>query len=252
MTDTSPPARLRLISHAGATGAGDPPGTLSAYRRALAHGFRWIQVDLVPVAGGELLSMHAVTGRRRRLERLDREELRRRAPDHPTLTELLEALPDALVNLEIKSRRAEPALVAVLDRLVAAGRGDRVLVSAPFHRGLLRRIRRRYAGRIATCASLLEGALIGVPLVPCGTPAPRVVQLWWPVALVPGLVGHLDRRGRKVEVWTVNGGWRLRHLVRRGVEGILTDLDHPPVGADDPGVTPGASARGCGSGPRRG
>ncbi len=220
--------RPRAISHAGVADRNSDPGTLTAYRRAHELGFRWLQVDVVAVDDHQLLSLHAVTGRSRRVEGRDRAELGRLLPDRPTLSELLDALPRARLNVEIKSRRALPALLEHLDRLDRTGDAGRLCVSAPFHRSILTTVRRRYGGRVATCASLLEGALVGLPLVRSRPPGPDAVQIWWPLTLVPGLLARSRGALGRVEVWTVNSPSRVRHLLGRGVDAVVTD-DHEAV-----------------------
>ena len=193
---------------------------MTAYRRAADLGFSVFQVDIVAVADDELLSMHAVVGRKLALERGSLAAARDRAgSDVPTLTELFAAFPDARWNIELKSTRCEAPLTAML---AAHPRRDLLCISAPFHTRVLRRLRARFDD-LATNASLLEGALTGFNLLPrCRDRAGDGVQLMARFASASVIRWNL-RRGRVVHAWTVNDPVRAQTLVGRGVTGLVID-----------------------------
>ncbi|MFN3255814.1 MAG: glycerophosphodiester phosphodiesterase [Ilumatobacter sp.] len=207
-----------LISHGGDTASGAVSGTWTAYRRAHELGFRAFQVDVVPAADGALLSMHAVFGRTPRLESGTLEAVRARLDDVPTLSELIAAYPDARWNIELKSARCEQRLVELIELHPAR---HLLCISAPFHTRVLRRLRRRFPD-LSTNASLLEGALIGVALQPWRTCSADGVQVFSKLAS-GRVVNHHVRRGRAVQVWTVNDGAEASRLVDRGVVALIVD-----------------------------
>ncbi|NND74169.1 MAG: hypothetical protein HKN44_04105 [Ilumatobacter sp.] len=208
-----------LISHSGDTAPTVAGGTLTAFKRAHDLGFRAFQVDVVAGPDGSLLSIHAVFGRKRRLERCSLDQARERAgADVPTLAELFERFPSARWNIEFKSTRCVGAL---MDHIRSHPRHDLLCVSGPFHRRALRRLRRQFPD-VATNAALVEGALLGVPLLPRHTAGPVGIQLFAPLAVGP-IVRWNTRNGRSVQAWTVNDADRLATLRKRGVSGFIVD-----------------------------
>jgi glycerophosphoryl diester phosphodiesterase len=213
-------ARPYVISHFGETSGGASRGSLEAYRQALAGGGRWIQVDVVAVGGGTLVSSHAVFGRRRAWEHLAPHQIEDDHGAPPTLASILAELPDALVNIEVKSRRVFDGLVAVLSE---PGVLERVCVSTPFHRGMSRELRARFGDAVCLCAPLFDGGLTGFRLVPWGRVRHDVIQIWWRLLVSRWVVHRATRRGHTVQVWTVNRAARARRLCRWGVTGLITD-----------------------------
>lgn len=209
------------ISHAGDTDHGDPAGSLAAYRRAAEQGFRWFQVDVVAIGEGQLVSQHAVFGRRRAWEGLDPEAVGE-IVGHPvpTLVDLIEAFPDGHWNIEVKSTAVLPGL---LDVLGAPGVLDRVCVSAPFHRSISRRLRDEFGERVCLCAPLVDGGLIGLPLTGWHRIRHDAVQVWSPLARSRWLVGRVRSRGVGFQVWTVNRRRRARRLLAWDVTALITD-----------------------------
>ena len=217
---------VMLLTHAGDTASGARSGSLTAYERAYELGFRIFQVDVVAVAEDELLSMHSVFGRKRRLESGELSAARAAAGDDvPTLRELMERFTDVRWNVELKSVRCIDPLVVVLTELP-----DRrsVCVSAPFHTRLLRRLRRRFPD-LATNTSLLEGALCGRNLLPWRQVDADGVQLFRWFA-TPGVVRRHTMAGRGVQAWPVDDLTTARRLRRRGVSGFIVN-DYAAVAA---------------------
>lgn len=209
------------ISHAGDTDHGDPGGSVTAYQRAADVGFRWFQVDVVAIGHGDLASAHAVTGRKRRWESMSIAEVSE-ATGHPvpTLAQLLDGFPGAHWNIEVKSRAVLDGLLPLLRR---PGVLDRVCVSAPFHRGIVRRLRSEFGDAICLCAPLVDGGLFGFPLWPFRRTRADAVQVWWPLLRSRRLVARVRSRGLGVQVWTVNTPTRADRLLDWDVTGLITD-----------------------------
>ena len=197
-------------------------GTLPAYQRAHEIGFRHFQVDVVLIGDGRLVSMHAVTGRKRRLEHLDLEQVIATVGHEVTaVDELVERFDDVRWNFEIKSKHALAALIDLIERY---GLQRRCCVGAPFSTPILRRVRHRFPD-IATCTSLREGSLIGRPLLPTRNRGGDTVQMWWPMILGDWMLRPARTRGQRFQVWTVNDVDRAARLLDLGATGLITD-DH--------------------------
>jgi glycerophosphoryl diester phosphodiesterase len=148
----------------------------------------------------------------------------------PTLEELLVALPDMRVNIDIKAASAVEPTVDVIERLNAH---DRVLVTS-FSDRRRRRALRLLSKRVASSA----GTAVIPAVLAAKTPAtralawrilhdsdclqlpPRVGRL---AVITPRLVRAVHASGRQVHAWTVDDPVQMRALLDIGVDGIITD-----------------------------
>jgi glycerophosphoryl diester phosphodiesterase len=211
--------------------------SMSAFRRAVEEGYRYIETDVQATTDGVVVVQHddvldRTTDRRGVIARLPWSEVGKarvggREPI-PTLEAVLEELPAARLNVDVKADNAVGPVLRVLERCNA---WDRVCL-ASFSDARLARLRRLAGPRLTT--SMGPGT---------------VFALWssgrWPVlgtrrfvrgqmAQVPEQQGPLrvvDRRfvdgahrlGLEVHVWTINTEERMRALLDLGVDGIVTD-----------------------------
>ncbi len=153
------PTGVVVMSHHGRVSRKAREGTVDAMVAAYQVGYRWFQIDVVPIKD-DLVSMHAVFGRRIGFRRLTIEQVRVRLPYISTLRELLDhaCMPDARWNIEVKSRTAVPALISELKRSKAL---SRVMVSAPAHPGIVREVRETFGSLVAVSAPVLHGGVFG-------------------------------------------------------------------------------------------
>lgn len=232
------PAPLAFAHRGGATHP-DLVGlenTLTAFRHAHALGYQHLETDVHATRDGFLLAFHdtvldRVTDLRGAIEHLTYAEVARAriGGDEvvPTLRQLLEELPGARFNVDLKSGAA----VAALARLVEeAGLHDRVLVGSFSHRRLVR-FRRLTRGRVATSATPLEVA--AYLLLPARV-AERVTGGRFAAFQVPHrrggitvttarLVRRAHATGKHVHTWTVDDPAEMIELLDRGVDGLMTD-----------------------------
>src|SRR5262245_36109343 len=92
---------LTLTSHNGWDGS----GTLEAFRRAYERGYRWMQVDAVPIKG-DLISDHSIFGRKFGYLKKDLDDIRTKRPQVASLEEVLSdpQLEGVRWNIELKSK----------------------------------------------------------------------------------------------------------------------------------------------------
>lgn len=148
----------------------------------------------------------------------------------PSLDELLDALPAAYFNLELK--QIEPSVAGpACDTIRARGLEDRTLVASFSSRAL--REFRTLCPEVATSAGAWEAraflALHHLRLTRIWTPPFQAIQLpprsrGIPI-LTPRLIRSARDRGLEVHAWTINDADEMRALLRLGVDGIVTD--HP-------------------------
>ncbi len=214
--------------------------TLRAFRSAAGLGYRYLETDVHATGDGQLLAFHD--------DRLDR------VTDHvglvlehrydalaaalvgnsepiPRLPDLLEELPEARFNVDLKAPGAVQPMVELIRRMKIH---DRVCIGS-FSEPVLRRFRSQLgpdASRVATSAGVLAvGALAVLPL---GDRLARLLRDPGPVLQVPhvhrgvrvvdrALVRRAHADGRHVHVWTVDERAEMEHLIDLGVDGLITD-----------------------------
>jgi len=243
MTRASPRApraegRPLVLGHRGAS-ADAPENTLAAFRLALEQGADGVELDVWRCATGEIVVCHdedarRVAGSPLRVPDAPLDALRAldvgtwrgerfRGERIPLLEEALEALPGAVVNVEMKSRGdADPRLARALAALLG-GRGDaaRVVVSS-FDWGLLRAFRRAAPG--VAVGLLFERSAAWRLRLAAG------IALVRPSAVHPErrLVSEARarawaRRGLAVNVWTVDEPGEAERLCALGAAAVVTN-----------------------------
>jgi glycerophosphoryl diester phosphodiesterase len=227
----------RIIAHRGlATEA--PENTLLAFLRALNAGATHLETDVHVSADGVAVISHdpdlsRVAGRAVRIEQLTMAELRRidlgEGQSFVSLADALDALPDVLFNIDIKSDEAGvPAARAILDAraehrvLIASFSSRRALLAA----ALIPDVARSASSRRVALAVL--GARLGwktlVLRATSGIDAVQLPERYRFVRLVTARsVRGMHEAGVEVHVWTVNDPEAMRRLLDAGVDGLITD-----------------------------
>jgi glycerophosphoryl diester phosphodiesterase len=220
------------FAHRG--GASDlPENTLPAFARAIQLGFRYLETDAHVTADGVLVAFHddvldRVTDRTGRISELPWaavSEARIGTEGIPLLEDLLDAFPEARVNIDPKH---DAAVRPLADLLLRLGAVDRVGIGS-FSDRRLATMRRLCGPRL--CTSL--GPVGIARLVAAGKRCP-VGRLPAPCAQVPvrqgrvtvvddRFVAEAHRRGMQVHVWTIDDPAEMHRLVDLGVDGIMTD-----------------------------
>jgi glycerophosphoryl diester phosphodiesterase len=229
-----------------------PENTLHAFREAAALGVNVLEGDVHATADGALVLLHDETVDRTTdgggpIAALDLAAVRaldaayRWTPDGgatfplrgrgiriPTVDELLEAFPDARLNLEIKPD--EPRLARQLCETIRRhGAAERVLF-ATFQSSVMAEFRRA-CPEVATSTSTAETqrffVIARARLAWAYTPPARAIQV--PErrgrvhVLTPGFAAAARARGMHLHAWTINDPAAMRRLLDLGVDGIVTD-----------------------------
>jgi len=229
--------RPLVLGHRGASSSA-PENTLAAFGLAMAEGADGVELDAWRCATGEVVVIHDEETTRTCAERLAVPEaslaaLRRldaglwkgepfRGERIPLLAEVFEALPGAVINVELKSRGGRPdrGLAEGVARAVAeAGAGERVLVSS-FDFGLLAAFREA-APRVAT-GLLFEPAWHRPLRVALAMARLRPSALHPAASLcTPDRLAGWIAAGRAVNTWTVDAPELVARLTRAGVAGLV-------------------------------
>jgi glycerophosphoryl diester phosphodiesterase len=215
--------------------------SLSAFRRAVAEGYHYLETDVHATRDGVVVVHHdpaldRTTDSSGRIGELPWQAVRRariggREPVS-RIEDVLEELPDALFNIDVKAEAAIEPLVAALRRTNAF---HRVCV-ASFSEARLVRVRRSAGEALLTSMGIAAIARMWASgRLPAALFRNLVLQR---VAQVPIRHGRLTvvdrrliatarRRGVEVHVWTVDDPAKMHELLDLGVDGIMTD--HPEV-----------------------
>ena len=211
--------------------------SLAAFRHAFDLGYRYLETDVHATRDGVLLAFHdavldRVTERRGEVGELSAAEVRGALiggrEEIPTLAALLEHLPDARFNVDIKAAAAVEPLAELVE---AMGAHDRVCV-ASFSQRRLGAFRARVGDRVATAAGPAEVAAVRLPglrrlvgslsaLPGAALQVPRAVGRLRVVT--EALVARAHAAGKQVHVWTVDDPQEMHDLLDLGVDGLMTD-----------------------------
>jgi glycerophosphoryl diester phosphodiesterase len=241
----------RVIAHRGGWGLW-PENTLYAFRKAAALGVDVLEMDIRQTADGVLVVLHDETVDRTtdgsgpvaaltlpQLQRLDAGY--RWSPDGgrtfpfrgqgltvPTLKEVFATLPQARMNVEIKTRGA--ALSKPLCDLIREHHMEQRVAVASFGQDGMDAFRAACPG-VATAATPDETRrlfrLAMLFLEPLFEPRAEVLQiperLGGLQVLTPRFVHAARRLNLKIEVWTVSDPEDMKRLIAMPVDGIMTD-----------------------------
>jgi glycerophosphoryl diester phosphodiesterase len=229
--------RPLILGHRGAS-ATAPENTLASFTQALAEGADGVELDAWRCATGEVVVIHdeettRTCGERLRvpgasltaLRRLDAgswKEPRFRGERIPLLREVFEALPGAVINVELKARLGLPdaALANAVARIVAdAGARARVVVSS-FDFTLVRAFRAA-APQVAT-GLVFEPAWHRPLRVQLATTWLHSSALHPDLRLcTPERLSRWHAAGQSICAWTVDAPEEVARLTRAGVAGLI-------------------------------
>ncbi|MCS6925602.1 MAG: glycerophosphodiester phosphodiesterase [Candidatus Binatia bacterium] len=242
----------RLFAHRGASGEA-PENTLVAFRRAIALGVAYAELDVHATRDGQVVVIHDPTVERTtngqgrvqdytlaELQRLDAGY--RFSPDNgqtypfracgvtiPTLQEVLRACPELRFTIEIK--QADPPIEELV--LAAVQECDRTaeVLLASEHDQVLARVR-TLAPHVATSFAVGEGWELFQRIVtgqlagyrPPGQALQAPLQFRGVLLITPQTVTAAHDLGLEVHVWTINDPQEMEQLFALGVDGIMSDF----------------------------
>lgn len=234
-------SRFAAIAHRGGAGHPDLVGkenTLTAFRKAVSMGYRYIETDVHATRDGQVVVFHddelaRVSDGRGAISDYSLTEVNRLRVGGteaiPTLDEVLETFPDTCFNIDIKHPHAITPLAQTIERHRAQ---NRVCV-ASFSIDRLRAFRRLMGRRVATSVSPMGVVwnayvpvlphLLNSPGVAIQIPATHEVLGRHIPVLTTKLLRHAHMAGKVVHIWTVDDPLEMHRLLDMGVDGIVSD-----------------------------
>jgi glycerophosphoryl diester phosphodiesterase len=244
VSEASPRFGPLLYAHRGAP-LELPENSLPGFARALELGADALEIDVHMTRDGHVVVCHDANGLRtagveRRVCDCTLSEIKRwelRAPltagssagaaQVPALDEVLEAFPEARLNIDVKQH--EPAVIdAVLAVIAKHSAMQRVLLTS-FSSAITRRVRARgYAGPTgfgrAEVVSLVFAPARVLAHVRSGGSRVQIPVRYGVLALDrPALIDKLHALGLALDYWVVNDADEAQRLLARGADGIVTD-----------------------------
>lgn len=211
--------------------------SLSAFRRAVAEGYHYVETDVHATSDGVVVVHHDYrldrttdSGgviARQTWEQVRRAKIRGREPV-ARLEDVLEELPRTHFNIDVKAGSAVLPFLRTIERTRSYER----IAAASFSDGRLARMRRLAGPRLVTSMGPRSVAAVlargRVPLLPLG------FLTHGAMAQVPVRQGRLtivdkaflvaaERAGIEVHTWTIDDAEQMRELLDLGVHGIVTD-----------------------------
>lgn len=216
--------------------------SFASFRRALDEGFRYLEIDVHATSDGVVVICHDATLDRttdgrgpvagQPWERVRTARVAGREPV-PSLRSVLEELPGALLNIDVKAGSAVEPTLQLVDELDAWHR----VCLASFSPTRLNRMREVGGAKLITSCSPTDavglrtrawlrrtglGRLGG--LVPVEGQLAQVPRRNGPITVVDrDLVAAAHQAGLEVHVWTVNDRAEMVELLELGVDGLVTD-----------------------------
>lgn len=227
-----------VLGHRGAS-ADAPENTVAAFHLAMEQGADGVELDVWRCASGEVVVVHdettaRVAGDSLRVPDASFQALRAldvgawkgdrfRGERIPLLSEVLEALPGATVNVELKGRGRDRAVApAAAEVIRRAGAESRVVVSS-FQSGLLGAFRAA-APKVAR-GFLFEDEGLWQVRVALATRLHRTAAVHPAARLVtPARARHWQEMGLAVNAWTVDEPAEVERLAVLGVSALITNV----------------------------
>lgn len=222
------------FAHRGAHGGGIPENTMRAFQQAVDLGYRYLETDAHLTSDGVLVAFHddhldRVTDRSGAIAELPWATVRAAtvgdSDQIPTLSDLLEAFPDACFNIDPKH---DAALEPVVELIRAHKAFDRVCLTA-FSDERIARARSLVGSRLCTglgpreIARLVAAARRVGWMRTTGHAAQVPISHRNVTIVTRRFVSAAHRRGIEVHVWTIDDPAEMHRLLDLGVDGLMTD-----------------------------
>jgi glycerophosphoryl diester phosphodiesterase len=229
--------RTEVVAHRGASGSA-PENTMAAIKQAIADGAHWVEIDVQRTADDRVVVIHdrdlvrvgntSLVVSQTPYVRLDHIDVgswfHPRFSDQriPTLEAVLEQCRDKIkVNIELKYYTWDPLLASRVIEIVDNTHMEKEVVVMSLKPEAVVQVKRK---RPHWQVGLLAAAAL--------TDLTRVDADFLAVhsrMVTPGFVRRVHRKGKTLQVWTINDAVGMTKMFGMGVDALITDV--PAVAA---------------------
>ena len=222
------------FAHRGGTSSA-PENSMRAFEHAYALGYRYLETDVHATSDGVLVAFHdndleRTCGIRKSIATSTWAELTDARIDGtdpiPTLMDIMDAWPDARLNIDCKSNEALQPLIETIRETQCF---DRVCIGS-FSDKRLTAVRAEFGTKICTSMGPKEVAQLvaraTTRVLPFSSPAlaAQIPVRQGPIPVTTRrLVDTAHRLGLAVHVWTVDDPVEIARLLDLGVDGVMSD-----------------------------
>ena len=226
------------IAHRGGDGAGTAKeNTLEAFQSASKLGYKYAETDVILAASGELILIHGshdwlqaafkrdIT--RKTLQKMTLDQIRAiympGGQPVPTLEEVLGGFPKMKFILDLKTDETVAPLAKLIKKIKAE---QRVCVTGFSYRRTMEFT--KAAGKMPVSTGLTVGRGLrfrnmNMFMLKSGRLS-GVEAIFMHHSLVsPPMLGLVHRRGFKAVIWTANSKIGIKHAIRSGADGVISD-----------------------------
>ncbi len=223
--------RTEVMAHRGASGMA-PENTMAAIQAAIESGADWVEIDVQEAADGAIVVIHdsdlkKIAGNAMKVADSTLAELQQVdigswfSPEFadqriPTLKQVLQQCEGKIgVNIELKyygeEKRLEESVAGIVE---AAGMQDQVLLMSLSYEGVKKMRKLRPDWEMGLLSTVALGNVIGLDVDFLALNAKSTSS---------STIRRIQKRNKKVMVWTVNDAVGMSVMFSRGVDAIITD-----------------------------
>jgi glycerophosphoryl diester phosphodiesterase len=227
-----------VIAHRGGDAAGGhKENTLEAFQAAWDMGYTYAETDVIAAASGEVVVIHGSLNwlqaglkrdiTRRILQKMTLSQIRRTlkpgGAEIPTLEEVLTSFPKMNFILDLKTDEVVRPLAKLIKRLSAY---DRICVVGFDYGRNLKFAKACAPAKARTGLTIGRGLRfrnINMLLLKTGRLSDIEAVLMHHSLVSRPMVNLVHHRGLKAVVWTANSSLGIKHAIRSGADGIISD-----------------------------
>lgn len=223
------------FAHRGGTSEA-PENSMRAFQHAYTLGFRYLETDVHATVDGVLVAFHdndleRTCGIKKHIATSTWAEIKEARIDGtdpiPTLAEVMNAWPDARLNIDCKS---DEALLPLIETIKNTNCFDNVCIGS-FSDKRLNQIRSEFGRQICTSMGPKEVAVLvaratsrlPLPFTSSALAAQVPVKQGLITVTTPRFVETAHSLGLVVHVWTIDDPVEIARLLDLGVDGIMSD-----------------------------
>ena len=221
------------FAHRGGNDYG-PENSLKAFKGAYESGYKYLETDIHLSKDGHLLAFHddsidRVTNNKGKIKNLNLSEIKKSKIDGkeeiPVITDLFEELPNCFFSIDCKSDDTVLPLIKIIkDKSLM----ERICIGS-FSQKRINLIRNVLGPNLKTSmgpneiilSKLLSNFSINYKFKSNFASLP--IEKYGLELLNEKNIKYLQKNNQKVIAWTINDENDMRLLIRRGIDGIMTD-----------------------------